>query len=211
MENGILLDTTSRTGMSGKFMALVEDERSDEFRTLWTKRSGLRRKQVEIEQRLLKVNDLDWLLQFENRCRKKGQDFSSSLGRVAKRLEISKAVIEKELSETHEIIDKVQPGLGESTFSLVPKSVESGRRLIPQHRLPTVAARNAIIQRYRSKSALETCRALDSQDIDIPVPTSWTERFHGITAWSQAYEDPKCQNLVHKLISTERAHRRHIP
>ena len=205
MGNDVLLDTTSRVGVSGKFMALVEDERSDEFRTLWTKRSGLRRKQVEIEQRLLKVNDLDWLLQFENRCRKKGQDFSSSLGRVAERLEISKAVIEKKLSETHALLDRMQPGLSESTRSLVLKGAVSRRLRIPQYRLPTVAARNAIIQKYRSKSVLETCKALDSQEIPIPLPTNWTERFPDVKTWTQAYMNRQCRNLVHKMISKTRA------
>jgi hypothetical protein len=205
VENGILLDTTSQIGVSGQFMALVENRKLDAFQALWEKISVLRQKLGAIEEPLSKINDLGCLLQFANRCRKRGQDFSKSLTQKARRLEINKAVIQKELSETYELVDSVQPGLGGTTYSLARGAAVSGRRRTPRYRLPAVASRNSIIQRYKGKSVLDTCKALDSQEVQIPLPTNWTDRFLGVKTWTQAYMNRQCRNLVHKMISKARA------
>jgi len=159
---------------------------------------------------ILKCGDLAWVDKFVLRMLRQKKDVHKNLQRHFDELEnrrrkaaIRARQIAQEVFELGLNVD-IAPRPVEAKAEGV--SIDSGDLGTGRNQNTSAQFRDYLIRRYRNLSNEELCKRLDFELGLVPgqpstgLPESWTKKC-GVNTYVDAYKNPRCQNLVQKLIS----------
>lgn len=192
-------------GVSGAF--LVDKKRFSEIQKLSIEFSRLSSRLAEVQYKLRRCNDSEWLASFEDRCRRLKRDAKRELVELADSLETEKATLTAKAEEIRQKLLQLEPTALDLNHTLVGASSQYGtpftKPASKRERNPAIEARNRVIdcQLHLPNDAI--CEVLDEEFPplkDRPAsqfPNSWFERL-GVMSFKEAH--CKCPHLVHTLI-----------
>lgn len=198
-----LIDVATLIGFSGQFLRMGQDGRLITVSSLLLERAKVADDLTQVEWTLLDCNNPVALAQFAVWCMKKKKEFGSELPKKVRALETRKSQLQAKLRDIDAQLPEENADLDWTTsfepfVGLVPRIVARSD--------PSIAVRNNIIDQNLHHPHIKIVKALDFQlkrNGQVPpeyFPNNWSEK-HGVYSFTDAYRDPKCRPLVHKMIS----------
>jgi hypothetical protein len=198
-------------GVSGVF--LRDADSFVQIHRLWAELRKLNARYREVEVRLRRCNDPDWLVRFGKSCQRKRRDPKQELPTLATKLEVEKALLVVQIDEVRHKLLELDPTVLSVIDSLIePSSSFRLARGSARRTNPDVAARNTVIDANIEQPNKAICETLDLEFpyTDRPateLPDSWVRDFD-VKTFVEALQ--MCPNRVHKMISLRR-HKRLLP
>jgi hypothetical protein len=200
-------DVTNSVGSSGKFIDLARSGRLLDVSSLIQERAEAAEYLKQITAKLEACNSPARLAEFAIWCGEKKKDFGSALRKTVRELEKRKCELQAKLRQIDRAFAREKTNLeltqdSVAATSLVPKVTRGGG-------LPSVAIRNAVIDKNLYLSHINICKRLDLElgrvgQCTPGLPDSWTEDF-GVKTFVEAYRHSECRKRrVHKMLSVRR-------
>jgi hypothetical protein len=200
-----LITLTNELGASGRFIELARNGQLVAVSEAIWDRVRITKEIADVEGKLRSCNDPARLAAFAIWCSRRKVDFSSRLRDLVAKLEARKSQL---LTNLHEVDQRLSQENSSLEWEVDPAPSTS---LIPQRLRkksdPSLVKRNAIIDANPNLPTEEICKTLDDSargdEIIEWLPIGWVRNYQ-VETFLQAYRDPQCRDLVHKMISVRR-------
>lgn len=204
------LELTVPMGVSGAY--LLDKARFGQIRIAWRTFYRLRSALLEVEQKLQRCHDPEWLTAFGQRCGRSKSNPEEALTEQVNRLGRQRMTLEAEKEEARSKLLALEPRALDGYQTLAAGSLpylhlppRPARRIL---RNPAAKSRYEVIDCFldlpNKTIAYELDAAFPFFDRPSPqLPEPWFEKY-GVRTFKEAYGHKKCKHLLISMISKRR-------